>query len=177
LQLLNVARNRIFQYHRIVHETSGPAGQVAQHLPPPARSWAFAVNSTVEASDIEITLLSFVVVADLVRVTGLVRVLNRPNVRLASVPDLALATADGTPLAVISAHVLPHGALAWVSWLYRRPPEVLVDYEGRIERVDLSHDGGGRLPQPRQPQRGAWVFRFRLPPAPGASSMIAALAD
>jgi hypothetical protein len=155
------------------------AGQVAQAAPTPARSWAFAVNCTADVSDIEITLLSFVVVADLVRVTGLVRVRNRPNVRLASVPDLALATTDGVPLAALTAHVMPYGAMAWVSWLYRRPPEVLTDYEGRIGRVDLSHDGGGRLPQPRQPQLGAWVFHFALPPspAPGASSMIAALAD
>ena len=152
-------------------------GQVAPPMPSQARSWAFAVNSTVDSSDIEIALLSYVVVADLVRVTGLVRIRNRPNVRLASVPELSLATADGSPLTAITAHVLPYGAFAWVSWLYRRPPKVLNDYVGTIERVDLDHDSGGRLPKPRQPQRGAWVFQFTLPPAPGASSMLAALAD
>jgi len=164
-------------YHFIVDESSGPLGQVAERVPPPARSWAFAVNSTVDCSDIEITLLSFVVVGEFARVTGLVRVRNRPNVRLASVPDLSLATADGSPLALLSAHVLPHGALAWVSWLYQRPPQVLNEYEGRIDRVDLDHRVGGRVSRSYEPQHGAWVFRFQLPPAPGTSRMVAALAD
>jgi hypothetical protein len=164
-------------YHLIVHESSGPLGQVAEQFPPPVRSWAFSVNRSVRCSEIEITLFSFVVVGNLARVTGLVRVRNRPDVRLASVPELSLATVDGSPLALLSGHVLPHGAMAWVSWLYQRPPEVLNEYEGRIDRVDLEHHTGGPAPRPRQPQRGAWVFRFRLPPAPGASRMIAALAD
>ncbi len=164
-------------YDPIVHESSGPLGQVAERVPLPARSWAFAVNSTVDCSDIEITLLSFVVVGEFARVTGLVRIRSRPNVRLASVPGLALATADGSPLALLSAHVLPHGAMAWVSWLYQRPPHVLNEYEGHIDRVDLEHHTGGRVPRPYQPQHGAWVFRFHLPPAPGATRMIAALAD
>jgi hypothetical protein len=176
-QLLNVARNRMVSYHLSMHESVGPLGQVAERVPPPARSWAFAVNSTVDCSDIEITLLSFVVVGEFARVTGLVRIRSRPNVRLASVPELSLATADGSPLALLSAHVLPHGDMAWVSWLYQRPPHVLNEYEGRIDRVDLDHHVGGRVPRPHEPQHGAWVFRFRLPPAPVASRMIAALAD
>jgi hypothetical protein len=142
-----------------------------------ARSWAFAVNRTVVSENIEISLFSFVVVGDLVRVTGLITVRNRPDVRLASVPDLRLTTADGSSLAGLSGHVLPHGAMAWVSWLFRRPANVLAEYEGRIERVDLDHHTGGGVPRPRQPQRGAWVFRFTLPPAPSAATMAAALAD
>jgi hypothetical protein len=164
-------------YHLIVQESSGPLGQGARQVPPPVRSWAFAVNSTVECAGIEITLLSFVVVADLARVTGLVHVRNRPDVRLASVPELSLTIVDGSPLAFLSANVLPHGAMAWVSWLYQRPPHVLNEYEGRIDRVSLDQHARGRDPQPRQPQHGAWVFRFQLPPAPGASKMLAALAD
>lgn len=160
-----------------MHESPGPLGQVAEQFPPPVRSWAFAVNRSVDFNGIEITLLSFVVVGELARVTGLVRIRNRPNVRLASVPELSLATADGLPLAPLSAHVLPQGAMAWVSWLYQRPPHVLNEYEGRINRVDLDHHVGGRVPRPYQPQHGVWVFRFQLPPAPGASRMIAALAD
>lgn len=143
----------------------------------PVRSWAFAVNSTVDSNDIEITLLSFVVVGDLVRVTGLVRVRNRPDVRLGSVPDLSLVTADGSSLTCLSGHVLPHGALAWVSWLYRRPGHVLTEYAGRIDRVDLDHHTGGRVPRPRQPQHGAWAFQFTLPPTPAAAAMATDLAD
>jgi len=164
-------------YHSIMHESPGPLGQGAEQLPAPVRSWAFAINSTVECSDVEITLLSFVVVGTLVRVTGLVRVRKRPDVRLASVPELSLTIVDGPPLVFLSAHVLPHGAMAWVSWLYQRPAHVLNEYEGRIDRVSLDQHARGRDPQPRQPQHGAWVFRFQLPPAPGASKMLAALAD
>jgi hypothetical protein len=169
---------------REVEESSGrrdavPGLQADSAAPAasPARSWAFAINSTVDSSNIEISLFSFVVVGDLARVTGLIRVRNRPDVRLASVPDLSLTTADGLSLACLSGHVLPHGAMAWVSWLFRRPANVLTEYEGRIERVDLDHHTGGRVPRPRQPQRGAWVFRFTLPPTPAAATMAAALAD
>jgi hypothetical protein len=164
-------------YHLSVRESFGSLGQSTERVPPPATSWAFAVNTTVEYRDIEITLLSFVVVAEFARVTGLVRIRNRPNVRLASVPALALATVDGTLLTPLSAHVLPHGAMAWVAWLFKRPEQVLNEYEGRIERVDLDHHTGGQTPRPRQPQLGAWVFRFQLPTAPGASNMSAPLAD
>ncbi len=160
-----------------MHESPGPLGQVAAQPSTPVRSWAFAVNTTVDCCDIEITLFSFVVVGELARVTGLVRIRNRPDVRLASVPELALATVDGSPLAFLSAHVLPHGDMAWVSWLYKRPPHVVNEYEGRIDRVNLDQHARGRDPRPHQPQHGAWVFRFRLPPSPGASKMLAALAD
>lgn len=145
--------------------------------PASVRSWAFGINCTVDSSDIAITLLSFTVVGELVRVTGLVAIRSRPNVRLATVPDLALSTEDGTQLIPLSAHLLPHGDLAWVSWLFRRPKDVLNDYEGRVERVELAHHTGGQSPRSRQPQPGTWVFRFSLPPAPGAAKMLAALAD
>ncbi len=158
-------------------EVPGLHAETAAASSAPARSWAFAVNSTVDSSNIEISLFLFVVVGDLARVTGLVRVRNRPDVRLASVPDLSLTTADGSALACISGHVLPHGPMAWVSWLFRRPANVLTSYEGRIERVDLDHHTGGRVPRPRQPQRGAWVFRFTLPATPAGATMAAALAD
>jgi len=160
-----------------MHEPVGLLGQAAEKVPPPVGSWAFALNKSADCNDIEITLLSFVVVGEFARIMGLVRIRNRPNVRLASVPELTIATVDGTPLASISAHVLPHGALAWVSWLFKRPPRVLNEYEGRITRVELDHQVGGRVPRGYQPQSGAWAFRFQLLPAPGAATMMAALAD
>jgi hypothetical protein len=160
-----------------VHESGGPLGQGADQLPASVRSWAFAINTTVDCADIAITLLSIVVVGKLVRVTGLVAIRNRPNVRLATVPDLSMAIVDGSPLVPLSAHVLPHGDMAWVSWFYQRPAHVLTEYEGRIDRVDLNHHTGGQASRTRQPQRGTWVFRFALPPAVGASGMLAALAD
>ena len=160
-----------------MHQPVGSLGQVVEQLPPRLGSWAFALNKSADCDDIEITLLSFVVVGEFVRVSGFVRIRSRPNVRLASVPELSLATVDGSPLVPLSAHVLPHGALAWVSWLFKRPPDVLDEYEGRISRVELDHHIGGRVPRGYQPQSGAWTFRFQLPPAPGASTMMAALAD
>jgi hypothetical protein len=160
-----------------VHEPGGPLGQGADQLPASVGSWAFALNKSADCDDIEITLLSFVVVGEFARVSGFVRIRNRPNVRLASVPELSLAPVGGSPLTFLSAHVLPHGAIAWVSWFYQRPAHVLNKYEGRIERVDLDHHTGGQTARPRQPQRGAWVFHFGLPPATGASGMLAALAD
>jgi hypothetical protein len=164
-------------YHVIMHESPLPLARVADQLAPPARSWAFAVNASVDCSDIEIALLSFVIVGEFARMTGLVRIRNRPNVRLASVPELALAAVGGSPLVPLSAHVLPHGAMAWVSWLFKRPPHVLNEYEGRIDRVDLDHQVGGRVARSYQPQLGTWTFRFQLPPPAGVSGMVAALAE
>jgi hypothetical protein len=160
-----------------VHESGGPLELGADKLPASVRSWAFAINSTVDSSDIAVTLLSFIVVGQLVRVTGLVAIRSRPNVRLATVPELSLAIVDRPPLVPVSAHLLPHADMAWVSWLFRRPEHLLNEYEGRIERVDLVQHTSGGAPRPRQPQPGTWVFRFSLPPAPGAAKMLAALAD
>jgi hypothetical protein len=160
-----------------VHEFGGPLEPRADKPPASVRSWAFAINSTVDSRDIAITLLSFIVVGKLVRVTGLVAIRSRPNVRLATVPELSLAIVDGLPLVPVSAHLLPHADMARVSWLFQRPEHVLNEYEGRVERVDLGQHTGGGAPRPRQPQPGTWVFRFSLPPAPGALKMLAALAD
>jgi hypothetical protein len=160
-----------------MHQPVGPLEQVVEPPQPRRGSWAFALNRSADCDDIEITLLSFVVVGEFVRVSGFVRIRSRPNVRLASVPELSLAPVGGSPLTFLSAHVLPHGAIAWVSWFYQRPAHVLNKYEGRISRVELDHHTGGQASRPRQPQRGAWVFRFALPPATGASGMLAALDD
>jgi hypothetical protein len=137
-------------------------------------SWAFAVNEMAEHSDVEITLLSLVVVEQLVRMTGLVRVRNRPDVRLASVPDMALSGHDGQALTLVSGHVQPQGAIAWVSWLFQRPARIISVYEARIDRINLDYRVGKRSPQP---QAGPWLFRFQLPPLPTVSRMLAALAE
>jgi len=122
--------------------------------------WAFAVNETAASRDVQITLLSFAVVGDIVRVSGLVRAPNRHAVRLSGVPDLVLAPRDGPALVLVAAHVLPQGRMTWVSWVYERPSHVFVPYEARIERVGLLNQVGGHFQE--NPQ-GPWVFRFRLP--------------
>jgi hypothetical protein len=134
--------------------------------------WAFAVNATDRHSDIDITLCSFVLVENLVRVTGLVRVQSRPDVRLASIPALTLSSREGVPMIPVSSHVLPQGAMAWVSWLFERPAQVIDEYEGRIERLDLDFLIGKRAPLA---QPGPWLFRFAVSQA--AAGTIVTRAD
>ena len=128
---------------------------------PPVEPWAFPVNQTASGHDIEITLLSFTLVGEFARLTGLVRLSAPTDVRLATVPALAMAGPDGLPLVPVSAHVLPQGALAWVSWLFRSPPVGTTSYEARIERVDLAYQIGKR---PTAAFTGPWVFHFDLLP-------------
>jgi len=120
--------------------------------------WAFALNRRAIADEVEISLLTFTAVGGVVRVSGLVRS-RRPDLRLSRVPDLAVQPLDGPQLTQIGAHVLPHGDLTWVSWVFERPATVLVAYEGRIERLDLAYRSGRRS---EVASNGPWVFRFRL---------------
>jgi len=124
--------------------------------------WVFAVNETAASDDVQITLLSFTVVGDIVRVSGLVQVPRSRDVRLSAVPDLIISPLDGPAPVLVAAHVLPQGRMSWVSWVYERPRHVLVPYEARIEKVGLLHQVGGHFQE--KPQ-GPWLFRFRLPPA------------
>ena len=132
---------------------------------------AFAINVTARHSDIEITLCSFVAVEQLIRVTSLVRVQSRPDVRLASIPALILSSRSGVSMIPVSAHVLPQGAMAWVSWLFERPAKILDDYEGRIERLDLDFLIGKRAPLA---QPGPWLFSFSLTQAAASSVTVGA---
>ena len=127
--------------------------------PSTADPWAFPVNLTARGSDIEITLFSFILVGEFGRLTGLVRTTTPQDVRLASVPALSITSADGQPLVPVSSHVLPQGSNAWVSWLFRSPPEGTTAFEARIERVDLAYQIGKR---PLASVTGPWVFAFEL---------------
>jgi hypothetical protein len=135
-------------------------GAVETQLPP-AEPWAFPVNQTASGHDIEITLLSFTLVAEFARLTGLVRLSAPTDVRLATVPALALIGAGGLPLVPVSAHVLPQGALAWVSWLFRSPALGTTSFDARIDRVDLAYQIGKR---PTAAFDGPWSFHFALSP-------------
>jgi hypothetical protein len=140
-----------------------PGGQADRSDP-----WAFAVNSMDGHDGIDITLCSFVVARHILRVTGLVQFQGLPDVRLASLPALFLSRRTGVPLILVSAHVLPHGAMAWVSWLYERPTSVFDDYEGRIEALELDFLIGKRPPLARP---GPWLFTFNVSPA-AAGAMV-----
>lgn len=138
-------------------EAPGAVETLSPHVEP----WAFPVNRTATGHDIEITLLSFTLVEEFARLTGLVRLSAPTDVRLATVPALSLVGADGPPLVPVSAHVLPQGALAWVSWLFRSPAIGTTSFEARIERVDLAYQIGKRPPAAFT---GPWAFQFDVVP-------------
>jgi hypothetical protein len=122
--------------------------------------WAVALNETAATDEITVTLLALAVVDDVIRVSGIVRVVRRPDVRLSNVPTLTLATLDGPPLELLGAHALPNARMVWVSWTYERPADVRTEYEGRIDHIDLAYRAG-RVVQEAAP--GPWVFTFRVP--------------
>ena len=133
--------------------------------PPIDPPWAFALNQSASRAEVEVTLLTLVVVGELVRVSGLIRIGRRVDVVLAGVPALFMTTADGLPLAQASAHLLPLGpGNAWVSWVLQRPATVAVEYVARIERLELVHPRGR---WPAEAVAGPWAFAFTLT-APGA---------
>jgi hypothetical protein len=125
-------------------------------------AWAFALNETSASHDVAITLLSFAIVEDVVRVSGLVRVRGRRDLRLSGVPDLVISTLDDPAPARVAAHVQPQGGMTWVSWIFERPGRLLVTFQARIEQICLQYTVGGRFEETRQ---GPWIFRFRLPRA------------
>lgn len=137
------------------------AHAATETLSAPVEPWAFPVNRTASGHDIEITLLSFTLVEDFARLTGLVRLSAPTDVRLATVPALSLVGGDGPPLEPVSAHVLPQGALAWVSWLFRSPGAGTTTFDARIERVDLAYQIGKRPPAAFT---GPWTFHFDVTP-------------
>jgi hypothetical protein len=122
--------------------------------------WAAAINETAVTDDITVTLLAFAVVGEVIRVSGLMRLVRRSDLRLTSVPALTLATLDGAPLGLLRAHALPSGPMFWVSWTYERPAEVCTGYEGRIDRVDLAYNTRSVV---REAVPGPWVFTFSVP--------------
>lgn len=121
--------------------------------------WAVALNETATSDGINVSLLALAVVDDVVQVSGVVRVVGRPNVQLSSIPTLDLASLDGPPLGLVRAHGLPGGRQVWVSWTYERPVAVHGAYEARIERIDLAYRAGGLV---KEAVSGPWVFAFDI---------------
>lgn len=174
---------------RLPARLSGPAALPAHTTDAaapvaPSAPWAFALNQSATCGDVEVTLLSLVVVDGLVRVSGIVRVHRRRDVRLASIPDLAVRPLDGPPLSPVAAHVLPHGSVAaahvlpqgsvvWVTWMFDRPPRVLTEYAASIERIDLAYRAGGAV---AEGANGPWRFEFRLPGRVPRRAILAAFA-
>jgi len=138
--------------------------------------WAVALNETTSTEGLTVTLLSLTVVGDIIRVSALVRLVDRPDAQLVSIPTLVLGAIGGPPLGLIRAHVLPDGRLVWVTWTYERPDGSAAEFAARIDQVELAYRGGGVA---RETMIGPWDFRFRIPggPAPAASSLGGVVAD
>ncbi len=126
--------------------------------------WAVALNATAATDEIQVTLLTLAVVDEVIRISGIMRVIRRSDLRLSNVPALALSTLDGAPLALLGARVLPNGAMYWVSWTYGRPAEVCTGYEGRIDSIELAR---GARDVVREAMPGPWVFTFKVPTGNG----------
>jgi hypothetical protein len=126
--------------------------------------WAVALNEAAATDDITVTLPALAVVDEVIRVSGIVHLIRRSDLRLSNVPAPTLATLDGAPLGLLRAHALPNGAMSWVSWTYGRPAEVCTGYEGRIDRIDLAY---GARSVVREGVPGPWAFGFCVPNGSG----------
>jgi hypothetical protein len=123
--------------------------------------WAAALNTTAEHDEITVTLLSLAVVDDQMRLTGLLRVRSRPDVRVATIPSLEVAMPGGTALRLVDARVQPRGRVTWVSWTYEWPEIVPGRLEGRIDHIELEYRLGGTA---RVDVLGPWDFSFPVRP-------------
>lgn len=128
-------------------------------------AWASAINETAVHDAVEVTLLTLAVVDDLVRITGLVRVRDRTDLRLTSVPPLDLVgLPGGSELRLLHARAQPHTAVTWTSWTYERPEPVPSRLEARLARLELEYRIGGAA---RIEAVGPWEFSFPVSqPAP-----------
>lgn len=140
-------------------------GEAAETPPIDAgRPWAAVLDATAEHEDIVVSLLTLVVVDDLMRLTGVLRVRGRDDVRVVAVPALEVTLPDGTALRLVDARVQPHGRLSWVSWTYERPDVIPARLEARIERIELEHRIGGST---RVAVTGPWELSSQArPPVP-----------
>ena len=125
--------------------------------------WAVALNATDEHDEIAVTLLTLAMVDDLMRLTGVLRVRTRSDLRIATIPSLEVALPDGTAVRLVDARMQPHGRVNWVSWTYERPRVVPGLFQARIARIELKHQVGGTA---RVDVTGPWAYSFSdRPPA------------
>ena len=129
--------------------------------------WAVALNATAVSEGISVTLLALAAVDDVVQVSGVVRVVGRPNVQLSSIPTLDLTMLDRPPLALVRAHGLPSGQAVWMSWTYQRPGPLHGACRARLDRIDLAYRAGGLV---KEAVSGPWVFAFDVSEATRATA-------
>ena len=117
--------------------------------------WATLINQAAIVQGIEVTLLSYVVVDDAMRVHGAVRVTADHEALLATVPVLELTQRD-EPSAMhpLGGRVLPRPPIVWVVWMFDLPgPEPSI-IEARIGELAF----GQRVGAKPDVVRGPWLF-------------------
>jgi hypothetical protein len=117
--------------------------------------WATLVNQVAIVHDIEITLLSYVVVDDAMRVHGAVRVTADHEALLTTVPVLELRqVGEPSPMRPLGGRVLPRPPIVWVVWMFELPgPEPSI-IAARISELAF----GQRIGAKPDVVRGPWLF-------------------
>ena len=130
---------------------------------------ASLVNKVAVAAGIEITLLSYVITDDELRVQAAVRVGGQHEPVLASVPVLELTQlGDAAPLRSRGGHVLPAMPIVWVAWMFALPLAETHVMSGCVERIELGYRSGRKT----ESVVGPWLFET-LPGLSGACELAA----
>jgi hypothetical protein len=104
---------------------------------------------------VEITLLSYAVADDTLRIHGAIRVKSPHEARLAGVPDLELRqVGDAVPMPSLGARVLPSPPLVWLTWLFALPGPEPGSMTARIEQLMFGYRTGSKA----DIVTGPWVF-------------------
>jgi hypothetical protein len=114
---------------------------------------AALVNQVATAGGVEITLLSYVLVDETLRLSGALRVLGHHDLVLATVPALDLS-GGADRLRARGTHVLPIPPIIWLAWMFEYPPAERGTLMARIEQLELGFRTGRRT----ETVIGPWVF-------------------
>lgn len=138
-----------------------PRSAVVSTPPDAGPPWATALNVTDEHDEIAVTLLSLAMVDGLMRLSGVLRVRTRTDLRMATIPSLEVALSDGTPVRLVDARMQPYGRVNWASWTFARLGIVPGRIAAPIDHIEFKHQVGGtaRMDMPRP-----WAFSLAVRP-------------
>ena len=123
--------------------------------------WSAALNATADVGEISVTLLAVDVVEDQLCLTGVLRMGDRPDLRVMTIPTMQLATPQGTSLLLVDARVMPRGRLAWMWWTFERPASVPQCLEASIPNIVFEYRAA---PLSRRDVEGPWRFSLLVTP-------------
>jgi hypothetical protein len=113
------------------------------------------VNQAALVRGVEVTLLSYVIVDDVIRVHGAVRVSGSHEARLVSVPELQLMQVGSeSPMPTLGAHVLPRPPIIWLVWTLGLPGEEPRALSARIGQLAFGYRTGSKA----DVVDGPWLF-------------------